>query len=124
VARVQRLAQLGFAPRHLWDPHRGPLRLHVGHAARHARHHARHSPPSDQLLAAQEKVLRWLEYAIGWSRATGINVAFIPLHRGSDGSCRWRSSRSSAAWLKALQVGLVEAGIMPFVFYEACGTSS
>jgi uroporphyrinogen-III decarboxylase len=74
----------------------------------------------DQLLAAQEKVLRFeLEYAISWSRATGINVAFIPLHRGSDGFMSL-AQFEKFYWpqLKALQVGLVEAGIMPFVFYE------
>jgi uroporphyrinogen-III decarboxylase len=74
----------------------------------------------DKLLAAQEKVLKFqLEYAINWSRATGINVCFIPLHRGSDGFMSLPQFETFY-WpqLKALQVGLVEAGIMPFVFYE------
>ncbi|HEY9595546.1 MAG TPA: uroporphyrinogen decarboxylase family protein [Spirochaetia bacterium] len=74
----------------------------------------------DKLLAAQEKVLRFeLEYAIGWCRASGIKVAFIPLHRGSDGFMSI-AQFEKFYWpqLKALQTGLVEAGIMPFVFYE------
>jgi uroporphyrinogen-III decarboxylase len=74
----------------------------------------------EKLLAAQEKVLRFqLEYAINWSRTTGINVCFIPLHRGSDGFMSIPQFEQFY-WpqLKALQVGLVEAGIQPFVFYE------
>jgi uroporphyrinogen-III decarboxylase len=73
-----------------------------------------------KLLAAQEKVLRFqLEYAIGWSRATGINIAFIPLHRGSDGFMSMPQFEEFY-WpqYKALIDQLVEAGIMPFVFYE------
>jgi Uroporphyrinogen decarboxylase (URO-D) len=72
------------------------------------------------LLAAEEKVLKFqLEYAINWSRATGINVCFIPLHRGSDGFMSLpQFEKFYWPQLKALQVGLVEAGIQPFVFYE------
>jgi uroporphyrinogen-III decarboxylase len=73
-----------------------------------------------KLLAAQEKVLRFqLEYAVGWSRATGINIAFIPLHRGSDGFMSLPQFEEFY-WplFKALIEGLVEADIMPFVFYE------
>jgi len=74
----------------------------------------------DQLLATEEKVLKFqLEYAINWSRATGINVCFIPLHRGSDGFMSLpQFEKFYWPQLKALQVGLVEAGIQPFVFYE------
>jgi uroporphyrinogen-III decarboxylase len=74
----------------------------------------------DKLLAAMDKVLRFeLEFAINWSRATGINVAFIPLHRGSDGFMSL-AQFEKFYWptLKAMQVALVENGIMPFVFYE------
>jgi hypothetical protein len=74
----------------------------------------------DKLLAAEEKVLHFqLEFAINWANATGIKVAFIPLHRGSDGFMSL-AQFEKFYWpqLKALQVGLVEAGIMPFVFYE------
>jgi len=74
----------------------------------------------DKLLAAMDKVLRFeLEFAINWSRATGINVAFIPLHRGSDGFMSL-AQFEKFYWptLKAMQVTLTENGIMPFVFYE------
>jgi hypothetical protein len=73
-----------------------------------------------KLLAAQEKVLRFqLEYAIQWSRATGINVSFIPLHRGSDGFMSLPLFEKFY-WpqFKALVLGLVDAGILPYVFYE------
>ena len=73
-----------------------------------------------KLLEAQEKVLRFqLEHAIGWSRATGINIAMIPLHRGSDGFMTL-TQFEEFYWpqLKSLIEQLVEAGIMPVVFYE------
>ncbi len=73
-----------------------------------------------KLLAAQEKVLRFqLEHAVDLSRATGINTAFIPLHRGSDGFMSLPQFEEFY-WpqYKALIERLVEAGIMPFVFYE------
>jgi hypothetical protein len=74
----------------------------------------------EKLLAAQEKVLHMeLEYAIGFSKATGLNVSFIPLHRGSDGFMSLpQFEKFYWPQLKALMVGLVDAGIMPFVFYE------
>ncbi len=74
----------------------------------------------EKLLAAQEKALRFeLEFAIGWSRATGINASFIPLHRGSDGFMSLpQFEKFYWPQLKALVVGLVEAGITPFLFYE------
>jgi len=74
----------------------------------------------EKLLAAEEKVLKFeLEFAINWCRAVGINRAFIPLHRGSDGFMSF-AQYEKFYWpqLKALQLGLVEAGIMPLVFYE------
>jgi uroporphyrinogen-III decarboxylase len=74
----------------------------------------------EKLLAAMEKVLHFqLEYAVAFSRATGLKAAFIPLHRGSDGFMSL-AQFEKFYWptLKALQVGLVENGIMPFVFYE------
>ena len=73
-----------------------------------------------KLLAAQEKMLRFqLEHAIGWSRAAGINIAFIPLHRGSDGFMSLPQFEEFY-WpqFKTLIEQLVDAGIMPFVFYE------
>ncbi len=121
VNSVQRLAKLGFAPPtfmgslieapfdFMSDTLRGMRGIMLDI----------HRRP-EKLLAAEEKVLRLqLEFAINWSRATGINVAFIPLHRGSDGFMSL-AQFEKFYWpqLKAMQVALVENGIMPFVFYE------
>lgn len=74
----------------------------------------------EKLLAAQEKVIRFeLEGAIDWSRATGINFSFIPLHRGSDGFMSIpQFEKFYWAQLKTLMLGLIDAGITPVVFYE------
>jgi uroporphyrinogen-III decarboxylase len=74
----------------------------------------------EKLLIAEEKVLRFqLEYAVNWCRSSGINVAFIPLHRGSDGFMSLHQfERFYWPQLKAMLEQLVKAGIMPFVFYE------
>jgi uroporphyrinogen-III decarboxylase len=74
----------------------------------------------DKLLSAQEKVLRFqLEYAVEWSHSTGINVTFIPLHRGSDGFMSLpQFEKFYWPQLKTMLEQLVKAGIMPFVFYE------
>ena len=74
----------------------------------------------EKLLAAQEKVLHLeLEYAIGFCRAKGLGVTFIPLHRGSDGFMSLpQFEKFYWPQLKALMNGLVDAGIMPYVFYE------
>jgi uroporphyrinogen-III decarboxylase len=118
---VQRLAALGFAPPafagapaeapfdFMSDTLRGMRGIMLDIYRR-----------PDKLLAAEEKVLRFqLEYAINWSRATGINVSFIALHRGSDGFMSLPLFEKFY-WpqLKALLLGLVDAGIMPYVFYE------
>lgn len=74
----------------------------------------------EKLLAAEEKVLRMqLEHAVSWSRATGLKTSFIPLHRGSDGFMSL-AQFEKFYWpqYKALIFGLIEAGIMPVVFYE------
>jgi len=74
----------------------------------------------EKLLIAQKKVLRFqLEYAVNWCRSTGINVAFIPLHRGSDGFMSLpQFEKFYWPQLKTMLEQLVNAGIMPFVFYE------
>ncbi|HUI73143.1 MAG TPA: uroporphyrinogen decarboxylase family protein [Spirochaetia bacterium] len=121
VQTVQRMAELGFGPPTFmgalieapFDLMSDTLRGMRGIMLDMHRH-------PDKLLAAQEKVLRFqLEYAINWCNATGIKVAFIPLHRGSDGFMSL-AQFEKFYWpqLRAMQVGLVEAGIMPFVFYE------
>jgi uroporphyrinogen-III decarboxylase len=121
VRSVERMAELGFAPPTLigsvieapFDFMSDTLRGMRGIMT------DIHRRP-EKLLAAQEKVLRFeLEYAVGWSRATGINVSFIPLHRGSDGFMSLpQFEKFYWPQLKALLVGLVEEGIMPYVFYE------
>jgi hypothetical protein len=121
VNSVQRLAALGFAPPtfmgslieapfdFMSDTLRGMRGIMLDI----------HRRP-EKLLAAMDKCLAFqLEHAINWSRATGINVAFIPLHRGSDGFMSLpQFEKFYWPTLKAMQVALVEAGIMPFVFYE------
>jgi hypothetical protein len=74
----------------------------------------------EKLLAAQEKMIRMqLDYAIQWSNATGIKISFIPLHRGSDAFMSI-AQFEKFYWpqLKALMLGLIDAGITPHVFYE------
>ncbi len=74
----------------------------------------------EKLLIAQEKVVRFqLEYAVNWCRSSGMNVAFIPLHRGSDGFMSLpQFEKFYWPQLKTMLEQLVKAGIMPFVFYE------
>lgn len=74
----------------------------------------------DKLLAAQEKVSRFmLEHAIGFSRATGLKAAFIPLHRGSDGFMSLKQFEKFY-WpqLKHMLLTLIDYGIRPILFYE------
>ena len=121
VGTVQRLAALGFAPPtfvgslveapfdFMSDTLRGMRGIMMDLYRR-----------PEKLLAAEEKVLRFeLEHAKAWSKATGINCSFIPLHRGSDGFMSLKQFEKFY-WpqLKALYLGLIEAGIMPYVFYE------
>jgi len=121
IGTVQRLAGLGFAPPtfvgslveapfdFMSDTLRGMRGIMMDMYRR-----------PEKLLAAEEKVLRFeLEHAVAWSKATGINCSFIPLHRGSDGFMSLKQFEKFY-WpqLKALYLGLIEAGIMPYVFYE------
>jgi uroporphyrinogen-III decarboxylase len=74
----------------------------------------------DKLLAAERVVLEsQLEFCISFAKATGLKNCFIPLHRGSDGFMSIQQFEKFY-WptLKELQVRLVEAGLMPVVFYE------
>ena len=74
----------------------------------------------DQLLAAEEKVLRFqLEFALNFSAATGLKTAFIPLHRGSDGFMSLpQFERFYWPQLKEMMLVLVDNGIRPICFYE------
>lgn len=74
----------------------------------------------DKLLEAEKRVLEiQVEHAISFSAATGMNAAFIPLHRGSDGFMSLKQFEKFY-WpqLKEMIVRLVEAGITPSVYYE------
>jgi len=74
----------------------------------------------EKLLAAERVVLDFqLEFAINFSKATGLKAAFIPLHRGSDGFMSLpQFEKFYWPQLKEMMVTLVNNGIMPIVFYE------
>ena len=74
----------------------------------------------EQLLAAEERVLEiQLDHAVAFARATGLRIAFIPLHRGSDGFMSLAHfERFYWPQLKEMQLRLIDAGITPVVFYE------
>ena len=74
----------------------------------------------EKLLAAEEKARRiCAESAIEICRATGSKFVFIPLHRGSDGFMSVEQFETFY-WpqLKGLLMDLIEADVMPTVFYE------
>jgi len=74
----------------------------------------------EKLLAAEEKARRiCAESAIEICRATGSKFVFIPLHRGSDGFMSIEQFETFY-WpqLKGLLMDLIEADVMPTVFYE------
>ncbi len=75
---------------------------------------------ADQLLAAEEKARRiCAEAAIESSRQTGGKFVFIPLHRGSDGFMSLKQfERFYWPQLKGLVNDLVDAGLIPALFYE------
>ncbi len=74
----------------------------------------------DELMAAQEKVLKFqVEFAINQAKATGLNYAFIPLHRGSDGFMSIpQFEKFYWPTLKSMLLQLIDAGIKPGCFYE------
>lgn len=76
----------------------------------------------DKLLAAEEKVSRFqLEFAISFSRATGLKNCFLPLHRGSDGFMSLpQFEKFYWPQLKNMILTLIENGLTPTMFYEGC----
>lgn len=74
----------------------------------------------DKLLAAERVVLDFqLEFALNFSRATGLKAAFIPLHRGSDGFMSLpQFEKFYWPQLKEMMLRLVDNGISPVCFYE------
>ena len=74
----------------------------------------------EQLLEAEARVLELeLEYALYFSKVTGLKTAGIPLHRGSDGFMSLKQFEKFY-WpqLKELMLRLIEHGITPSPFYE------
>lgn len=74
----------------------------------------------EELLAAEEKVLEiQLEHVLISARATGVNWAVFPLHRGSDGFMSL-SHFERFYWpqLKRFFLALIENGINIFVLFE------
>jgi uroporphyrinogen-III decarboxylase len=74
----------------------------------------------EKLLAAQAKLLPFLvESAVGITKATGNPIVHIPLHRGADGFMSLQQFEDFY-WpgLKQLMLSLIDAGAIPFPFYE------
>ncbi len=74
----------------------------------------------DKLLAAIDMFIPLtIEPTIGWARATCTDGVFLPLHRGAAG---FMSDAQFARFywpgLKALILGLIDAGLTPIPFFE------
>ncbi|MBT8342804.1 MAG: hypothetical protein HKP58_19800 [Desulfatitalea sp.] len=79
----------------------------------------------DKLLAAIDKVLAFLlPSAIQQAKMTGIPEVFIPLHKGADAFMTPKHFETFY-WpsLKKLLMGLIDAGLTPFPFFEGDCTS-
>jgi uroporphyrinogen-III decarboxylase len=74
----------------------------------------------DKLLAAQEKLVPFLTGgAIARSRMAGSSFCFVALHRGSDAFMSVKQFEKFY-WpgLKNMLLALIDASIIPFVFWE------
>ena len=74
----------------------------------------------DKLLAAMERVLPLqIGGAIGQAQANNNPLIFMPLHRGADGFMS-NEQFETFYWptLKALILGLIDAGLIPCPFFE------
>lgn len=79
----------------------------------------------DKLLAAMDKVVPLLvNEAISTARANSGTIIFIPLHWGLDGFMSLDYFRTFY-WppLRRVMMGLIEAGLVPMVFWEGDCTS-
>ncbi len=74
----------------------------------------------DKLLAATEKLYPCvLASAIGAAKASGNPQVFIPLHRGADGFMSVKQfEKFYWPYLQQLFVDLIDAGLIPFPFFE------
>lgn len=74
----------------------------------------------DKLLKALEKITSLqIKQAVEMGKATGARYCFIALHRGSDGFMSI-DQFETFYWpqLKAVMLGIIDAGMIPTVFYE------
>ena len=74
----------------------------------------------DKLLAAQQKLLPYLiDSGIAMGRMMGTPLSFMALHRGSDGFMSLKQFETFY-WpgLKTLLLAMIDAGLIPFVFWE------
>lgn len=79
----------------------------------------------DKLLAAIDLYTPWtIDMTVAWARQTGVKGVFIPMHRGADG---FMSDEQFARFywpcLKALFLGLIDAGLTPMPLIEGKYTS-
>ncbi|MBN1629870.1 MAG: hypothetical protein JW990_08905 [Thermoleophilia bacterium] len=79
----------------------------------------------DKLLAAVELFTPWtIEMTLAWASQTGTKGVFIPMHRGADG---FMSDEQFAKFywpcVKALFLGLIDAGFTPMPLIEGKYTS-
>jgi hypothetical protein len=74
----------------------------------------------EKLLAAEEAVCDFqIQHAVEHYRATGLKYIFIPLHRGSGGFMTMEQfDRFYWPQFKRLMLGLIDNGLVPYVFYE------
>jgi len=79
----------------------------------------------DKLLAAIDLYTPWtIDMTVVWARQTGAEGVFVPMHRGADG---FMSDHQFATFywpcLKALFLGLIDAGLTPMPLIEGRYTS-
>ncbi len=74
----------------------------------------------DKLIAAMERFVPLLiDLGVNWARRVGHPTVFMPLHKGADGFMSNADFRKFY-WptLKAVILGLIEQGLVPYLFVE------